>query len=147
MKDFDAWRQALLKEQVKAATPPRPVWMEYGLDVLPANGKEDGGKIVLAILADPWSQALTEQEIDFKYHERWPKRLDDESLRAHTAEILNADPGNLAALDAVMNAWTNEPNAKPLLDAIKTVKPMCDPSKHARALERIGAIEKESTKP
>ncbi|MBL9142142.1 MAG: tetratricopeptide repeat protein [Verrucomicrobiaceae bacterium] len=145
MKDFDAWRQALPKEQVKAATPPRPVWMEYGLDVLPANGKEDGGKIVLAILSHPWSQALTEQEIDFKYHERWPKRLDDESLRAHTAEILKADPGNLAALDAVMNAWTNEPNAKPLLDAIKAVKPKCDPSKHARALERIGAIEKEST--
>lgn len=147
MKEFDAWRQALPKDHIKAATPPRPTWMEYCFDGLPANGKEDGGKIVLAVLAHPWSLALTAQEIDFKYRERWPKRLDDESLRAHTAEILKADPGNLAALDAVMNAWTNEPNAKPLLDAIKAVKPKCDPSKHARTLERIGAIEKEFAKP
>lgn len=147
MTDLDAWRKTLPKDQEKAATPSRPTWMEYGLDVLPANGKEDGGRIVLAILRNNWSLALTSQEIDFKYKERWPKRLDDESLRAHTAEILNAEPGNLAALDAVMNAWTNEPNAKPLLDAIKAVKPKCDASKHARALERITAIEKEAAKP
>jgi hypothetical protein len=144
MADLDAWRKSLPKDHEKAATPARPTWMEYGLDVLPENGKEDGGKIVLAILKDPWSLALTGAEIDFKYHERLPKRLDDESLRAHTAEILNADPGNLAALDAVMNAWTNELSAQPLLEAVKAVKAKCDASKHARALERISAIEKES---
>jgi tetratricopeptide (TPR) repeat protein len=143
MKEFDAWRKALPTNRVKAGKPVNSLWMEYALEATPPIKGEVGGKVVLALLADSWSREVTHTEINFDYRGRWPQRLDDQSLRAHTAEILNADPCNLAALDAVMNAWTAEKNQRPLLEAVKAVKAKCDKSKHAKALERMAAIERE----
>jgi hypothetical protein len=138
--DFDAWRKKLSDRMQKRFTPYYSDWFEYVLDAMPAKKDEDGGKVVLALLKHPWSHEVTLSEANFDYKGRWPKRLDDASLRKHTAEILAADPGNKAALDAVMNAWVGEKNPQPLLDA---VKPKCDKSKHSVALERMSAIEAE----
>jgi hypothetical protein len=141
--DFDQWRKSLSNRRQNLFKPFYSDWFEYVLESMPLKKDEDGGKVVLALLKHPWSQEVTLNEINFDYKSRWPKRLDDESLRKHSKEILEADPGNKAALDAVMNAWVGTENPKPLLDAIKAVKPKCDKSKHAVVLERMAAIEAE----
>lgn len=142
-KALSQWRQSIPEERRKKLAPQDPVWLEYCLDAMPSPPNEEGGKTLLAVLNDPWAREVTRKDADLRHRGKWPRRLTDETLRAHAGELLAADPGNLAVLSAVMDAWSGQKDRKPLLALLQTAKAKLDKTRDKKVLERIGAVEAE----
>jgi hypothetical protein len=142
-KTLSQWRQSMPEERRKKLAPQDPVWLEYCLDAMPSTPNEEGGKTLLAVLNDPWAREVTRKDADLRHRGKWPRRLTDETLRAHAGELLAADPGNLAVLSAVMDAWSGQKDMKALLALLQTAKAKLDKTRDKKALERIGAAAAE----
>lgn len=142
-KALEDWRKQLSKGKQKVMGDVDPLWIEYIMDAVPLMPGEDGGETLINLLQDPWAKAGIRKDYDLRYRGKWPDRLAYPAVRGKSQALLLADPGNLAVLTTVMDSWAKEKDQKPLLAALRAVKPKLSPDKDKKLLERIAAVESE----
>lgn len=121
-----------------------PLWLLYGLNVAALDDETSGLDLLLNALRDPLASKVLCQADDLSYQGKMPAHWSDAVLREHTLKLMLEHPGNPAVLLSILNAWAGIKDTRPLLDAVRVVRPLLDPFRNARAISYIANAEREA---
>lgn len=130
--------------QSEVTNVPGPLWLVYVLNVAALDNQNSGLHLLLNALRDPLASNVLRQADDLSYHGKMPAHWSDALLREHTLTLMLEHPGNSAVLLSILNAWAGIKDTRPLLDAVRVVRPLLEPSRNAKAISYIASAEREA---